>query len=242
MKPVLPANWAAILADEFAQPYFAQLQAFVATERRRHVVYPPAKEVWAAFDRTPFERVRVLLLAQDPYHQAGQAHGLCFSVRSGVPQPPSLVNIFRELHDDLGCPPPDDGDLTPWAEQGVLLLNTVLTVRAGQAHSHRRQGWERFTDAVIAKLNERATPLVFALWGNPAQRKARLIDTRRHAVVSAAHPSPLSAHRGFFGSRPFSAINQALRRLGQEEIDWRLVLPLVARQPADVGRHVGPIV
>jgi uracil-DNA glycosylase len=220
VNPVLPASWVRVLADELDQPYFVAIQAFVAAERSRDVVYPPAEEVWAAFACTPFERVRVLLLGQDPYHQPGQAHGLCFSVRPGVPRPPSLVNIFRELHDDLGCPIREDGDLTGWAEQGVLLLNTVLTVRAGQAHSHRGQGWERFTDAVIAKLNDRAPPLVFALWGNPAQRKARLIDTRRQAVVLAAHPSPLSAHRGFFGSRPFSAINQALRRLGQDEIDW----------------------
>lgn len=204
------------------QPYFSALQAFVAQERQQHAVYPPAAEVFAAFALTAFEQVRVLLLGQDPYHQAGQAHGLCFSVRTGIPPPPSLGNIFRELRADLGYPPPAHGNLASWAKQGILLLNTVLTVRADQPLSHRGRGWETFTDAVIGRLNERAEPLVFVLWGKPAQQKLRLIDTHRHAVIQAAHPSPLSATRGFFGSRPFSAINAALRRFGQAEIDWQL--------------------
>jgi uracil-DNA glycosylase len=162
------------------------------------------------------------LLGQDPYHQPGQAHGLCFSVPVGVPPPPSLVNIFRELHDDIGCPILAHGHLQSWAQQGVLLLNTVLTVRADEPNSHRGRGWERFTDAVIRSVNDRQKPTVFVLWGKPAQEKAKLIDGARHAVIQAAHPSPLAAHRGFFGSRPFSAVNAALRRFGQPEIDWCL--------------------
>jgi uracil-DNA glycosylase len=220
MQPVLPPTWSRALAGELAQPYFAELQAFVATERQRHTVYPPDDDVYRAFALTPFDQVRVLLLGQDPYHQHGQAHGLCFSVPRGVPLPPSLVNIFRELQADLGCPIPKHGNLESWARQGVLLLNTVLTVRAGQPHSHRGRGWERFTDAVIRQLNARAVACVFALWGKPAQQKSKLIDASRHPVLRAAHPSPLSAHRGFFGSRPFSAINQALRRLGHVEMAW----------------------
>lgn len=218
----LPRSWARVLADERSAPYFLRLQAFLADERRRHSVYPPAEEVFAALEMTPYERVRVLLLGQDPYHDEGQAHGLCFSVRPGVPPPPSLVNIVRELHDDLGCPIPAHGCLAAWARQGVLLLNTVLTVRAHAAHSHRGKGWERFTDAVIRKVNEKPDPVVFVLWGRPAQQKIKWIDRDRHAVVTAAHPSPLSAHRGFFGSRPFSAVNQALRQWSREEVDWRL--------------------
>lgn len=218
----LPAAWSRVLAQELSQPYFAELHAFVQTERRLHAVYPPASDVFAAFALTPLARVRVLLLGQDPYHQEGQAHGLCFSVPPGVAPPPSLMNIFRELRDDMGCPLPDHGNLEAWARQGVLLLNTALTVRANQAHSHRGRGWERFTDAVIRQLNERTTGIVFALWGRPAQEKAHWIDTTRHAVLCAAHPSPLSAHRGFFGSQPFSSINRALQRFGRQEIDWCL--------------------
>jgi uracil-DNA glycosylase len=222
MSGKLPADWSRLLADELSQPYFAELQAFVDAERLRYAVYPPADEVFTAFALTPWKQVRVVLLGQDPYHQPGQAHGLCFSVRPGVAPPPSLVNIFRELRDDIGCPQSRDGDLGPWARQGVLLLNTTLTVRADQAHSHRGHGWERFTDAVIEKLNAQPIPQVFVLWGRPAQEKAKLIDAARHAVLMAAHPSPLSAHRGFLGSRPFSAINQALQQFGHREIDWCL--------------------
>jgi uracil-DNA glycosylase len=218
----LPQSWARVLADELSASDFLELQAFVEQERRRHSVYPPAADVFAALAMTPYDRVRVLLLGQDPYHDEGQAHGLCFSVRPGVRPPPSLVNIFRELHDDLGCPIPKHGHLAAWARRGVLLLNTVLTVRAHAAGSHRGRGWEQFTDAVIRKVNEKPDPVVFVLWGNPAQQKIKWIDASRHAIVTAAHPSPLSARRGFFGSRPFSAVNQALRGWGQEELDWRL--------------------
>ena len=222
MNLVLPRSWARVLADELTAPYFRDLQTFVEQERQRHAVYPPPSDVFAALALTPYHRVRVLLLGQDPYHGEGQAHGLCFSVRPGVSPPPSLVNIFQELHDDLGCPIPNHGYLAAWARQGVLLLNTVLTVRAHEAGSHRGRGWEQFTDAVIRRVNEKRDPVVFVLWGRPAQQKAKWIDGRCHAVVTAAHPSPLSAHRGFFGSRSFSAVNQALRSWGQAELDWRL--------------------
>lgn len=222
MTLTLPRSWAAVLADELTAPYFLDLQAFVEEERQLHTVYPPPGDVVAALALTPYERVRVLLLGQDPYHGEGQAHGLCFSVCPGVSPPPSLVNIFRELHDDLGYPIPNHGHLAAWARRGVLLLNTVLTVRAHQAGSHRGHGWERFTDAVIRHVNEKRDPVVFVLWGRPAQQKVKWIDVSRHAVVTASHPSPLSAHRGFFGSRPFSAVNQALRGWGQAELDWRL--------------------
>ena len=222
MDLALPRSWTRVLADELTAPYFLEVQSFLEQERRRHSVYPPAADVFAALAMTPYDRVRVLLLGQDPYHGEGQAHGLCFSVRPGVPPPPSLVNIFQELHDDLGCPIPKHGHLAAWARRGVLLLNTVLTVRAQAAGSHRGHGWEKFTDAVIRKVNEKRDPVVFVLWGGPAQKKTKWIDAGRHAIVTAAHPSPLSAHRGFFGSRPFSAVNQALRGWGQEELDWRL--------------------
>jgi uracil-DNA glycosylase len=222
MNLALPQSWTHVLADELTASYFLNLQAFVEQERQRQTVYPPPGDVFAALALTPYEQVRVLLLGQDPYHGEGQAHGLCFSVRPGVSPPPSLANIFRELHDDLGCPIPRHGHLAAWACRGVLLLNTVLTVRAHEAGSHRGRGWEKFTDAVIRRVNEKRDPVVFVLWGRPAQQKIKWIDVNRHAVVTAPHPSPLSAHRGFFGSRPFSAVNQALHNLGQPELDWRL--------------------
>lgn len=222
MSTTLAASWARVLADELTAPYFLDLQMFLNRERRQHTVFPLADEVFAAFEMTPYERVRVLLLGQDPYHDEGQAHGLCFSVRPGVPPPASLRNVFRELYDDLGYTVPRHGHLAAWAQRGVLLLNTVLTVRAHAAGSHRGQGWEQFTDAVIQKINEKSDPVVFVLWGRPAQQKTRWIDARRHAIVTASHPSPLSAYRGFFGSRPFSAVNRALRNWGQDEIDWSL--------------------
>jgi uracil-DNA glycosylase len=218
----LPGAWSRVLGDELRQPYFQQLRRFVDDERQRHDVYPSAEDMFRAFALTPYERVRVLLLGQDPYHDQGQAHGLCFSVPFGVRPPPSLVNIFRELRDDLGCPIPEHGCLAAWARQGVLLLNTVLTVRAHQPNSHRRRGWERFTDAVIGAVNRTPSPVVFMLWGQPARKKATLVDRDRHAVVQAAHPSPLSTHRGFFGSRPFSAANQALERRGCAPVQWQL--------------------
>lgn len=218
----LPPSWRRVLGDELSEPYFQDLQKFLRDERHRHTVYPPAKDVFAAFELTPFDKVRVLLLGQDPYHGDGQAHGLCFSVRQGIKPPPSLANIFKELHEDLGCEILDHGCLESWARQGVLMLNTVLTVRAHQANSHRGKGWEMFTDAVIRKVNGKRAAVVFVLWGGPAQKKARLIDLNRHALVQAAHPSPLSARRGFFGSKPFSAVNRELKSRGQKAIGWRI--------------------
>jgi uracil-DNA glycosylase len=222
MKLPLPGSWQAALAGEVRATYFEELRRWVDGERRAHTVFPPEEEVFAALELTPLEGVKVMILGQDPYHGEGQAHGVAFSVRPGVAPPPSLRNIFRELRDDLGCRIPNHGHLVPWARQGVLLLNTVLTVRAHQPNSHRGRGWERFTDAVIRVVNERAEPGVFVLWGAPAGKKTELIDTARHAVVRSVHPSPLSARRGFFGSRPFSAINTALGGAGKAPIDWQL--------------------
>jgi len=216
----LPESWHAVLGAETAQPYFEDLRRFLVAERRAHTVYPPRGETFSALALTPFEDVRVLILGQDPYHGPGQAHGLAFSVRPGVPVPPSLANIYRELHDDLGCAVPDNGYLVPWARQGVLLLNAVLTVRAGTPTSHKDHGWETFTDAVIRALSARERPVVFVLWGGYAGRKAAFVDATRHTILRAAHPSPLSAHNGFFGSRPFSRINALLRSSGSPEIDW----------------------
>ncbi len=218
----LSLSWHDALASELAQPYFGKLAAFVEAERAQHQVFPPEADVFNALKTTPLEQVNVLLLGQDPYHNDGQAHGLCFSVRPGVQPPPSLVNIFRELRDDLGYPVPNNGYLQHWAEQGVLMLNAVLTVRAHEANSHKGKGWERFTDAVIRNVNEKGDQVVFVLWGNYAQKKLTLIDTTRHVVVQSAHPSPLSARNGFFGSRPFSRINAALEAAGKPVIDWQI--------------------
>ena len=217
-------TWAEALADELRSPYVTKLHEFVAAERAAHDVFPPADEVFAAFEHTPFERVRVLLLGQDPYHDDGQAHGLCFSVRRGVPLPPSLRNIYKELESDVGVKAPDHGCLTSWAERGVLLLNTVLTVRAHEPNSHRKRGWEKITDRVIELLAAREDPLVFILWGKPAQQKIPLIEKHggRHEIIVSAHPSPLSAKTGFFGSKPFSRTNEALQRWGKPPIDWSL--------------------
>jgi uracil-DNA glycosylase len=217
----LPADWRDILSAELAKPYFAELRAFVNEQRKNHTVYPPEEDVFNAFKATPFDQVKVLLLGQDPYHGEGQAHGMCFSVRPGVRKPPSLVNMFKELHDDLGCKVPNHGCLEAWAERGVLLLNAVLTVRAGEPNSHKNRGWETFTDAAIRALNDREKPVVFALWGAYAQKKAKLVKGEQHKVVKAAHPSPLSAAR-FLGSKPYSAINAALQEVGQEAIDWQI--------------------
>jgi len=211
-----------IVGAEFAKPYFVQMRQFIEVERRHHQVFPPDSQVFAALELTPFEQVRVVILGQDPYHDVGQAHGLAFSVLPGVKRPGSLRNIFKELADDLGCPKPAHGCLTSWAKQGVLLLNTVLTVRAHEAHSHRGHGWETFTDAVIEALSNNTYTMIFVLWGKPAQAKSKLIDTSRHVVLASAHPSPLSAHNGFFGSKPFSKINQTLRSWGQPPIDWQI--------------------
>lgn len=209
------------LRDEMAKPYFAELTAFVDEERARCTVFPAAADVYAALKLTPLESVRVVILGQDPYHGPRQAHGLCFSVQRGVAVPPSLRNIFQELRDDLGIASPQHGNLEHWAMQGVLLLNATLTVRAGEAGSHQKRGWETFTDRIIELLGERETPLVFVLWGAYARGKKRLIDPR-HTVIESAHPSPLSAHNGFFGSKPFSRINDALTSFGTEPIDWSL--------------------
>jgi uracil-DNA glycosylase len=215
-------DWNPILRAEFDKPYWQPLMDFVATERAHHTVYPPIDEVFSALHLTPYADVKVLIVGQDPYHGPRQAHGLCFSVRRGVPIPPSLKNIHTELHDDLGIPIPDHGNLEAWARQGVLLLNTSLTVRAGQAGSHSGKGWEHFTDEVIRAVDAKPDPVVFILWGGHARKKKALIDTQRHAVIESAHPSPLSAHNGFFGSRPFSATNDALVAAGRTPIDWRL--------------------
>ncbi len=221
LREQLPADWRAVLADEFDKPYFKALEKFVAAERAKGAVYPPAEDVFNAFKATPFEQVKVLLLGQDPYHGEGEAHGMCFSVRPGVKVPPSLVNIYKEMQEDLGCTPPPHGHLASWAAQGVMLLNTVLTVRANQAASHKEQGWEQFTNAVIRALSARKKPVVFLLWGNQAQAKETLIDASRHRVLKSGHPSPLSAKK-FFGSKPFSSANQALAELGLEPINWQL--------------------
>ena len=218
----VPEGWREVLAEEFEQQYLQDLAAFVAEERRNHTVYPPKTEVFSALALTPYDQVRVVILGQDPYHGPNQAHGLAFSVRKGVRPPPSLVNIFAELQTDLGIAPSRHGYLAEWAEQGVLLLNTVLTVRAGAAASHKGQGWERLTDRIIELVSAREQPVVFVLWGSPAQRKTALIDTRRHTIIRSVHPSPLSASNGFFGSRPFSQVNAALERYGEPPIDWQL--------------------
>jgi uracil-DNA glycosylase len=204
------------------KPYFADLERFLAEERQRHTVYPPEHLTFRALERTAYESVNVVLLGQDPYHGPGQAHGLCFSVTPESRPPPSLMNILRELNADLGIPIRRSGCLERWASQGVLLLNTVLTVRASQPLSHRGRGWETFTDRIIQVINDKPDPVVFLLWGGQAQRKASLIDRHRHVIIASPHPSPLSASAGFFGSKPFSSANDALRKLGKPEVDWTL--------------------
>jgi uracil-DNA glycosylase len=220
--PALPQSWLDAIGPEFAKPYFHQLQRFVAEERAERQVFPLEGDVYRALLLTPYDDVCVVILGQDPYHDDGQAHGLCFSVLPPVPPPPSLKNIFRELNADLGCTEPNNGALIPWARQGVLLLNTVLTVRAHQAASHQKQGWEQFTDAVLRAVDAKPEPVAFVLWGAHAQKKAELIDTGRHLVIKSAHPSPLSANNGFFGSKPFSKINEFLKKNGSREIEWQL--------------------
>nr|WP_317449675.1 uracil-DNA glycosylase [uncultured Sellimonas sp.] len=215
-------DWLDALKEEFRQPYYKKLFQTVNEEYRTRQIFPPADDIFNAFHLTPLHEVKVVILGQDPYHGAGQAHGLCFSVRPGVDIPPSLVNIYQELHDDLGCTIPNHGCLTKWAKQGVLLLNTVLTVRAHQANSHKGIGWEEFTDAAIRKLNEQDRPIVFMLWGRPAQAKKSMLHNPRHLILEAPHPSPLSAYRGFFGSRPFSQANRFLEAQGVEHVDWQI--------------------
>jgi uracil-DNA glycosylase len=219
----LDPSWLRVVGSEFDQPYMEQLKAFLQAEKRAgKVIYPPANLWFNALDTTPFEQVKVVILGQDPYHGPGQAHGLCFSVLPGVAPPPSLINIFKELQDDLGIAPSGHGCLQHWAENGVLLLNSVLTVERGRAASHQGRGWERFTDACVAHLNRDREGLVFLLWGSYAQRKGALIDRSRHCVLEAPHPSPLSAHRGFFGCRHFSRANEYLQARGAAPVDWSL--------------------
>lgn len=215
-------DWLEPLKPEFRKPYYAELFQFVKEEYAQRKVFPPADDIFNAFHLTPLKEVKVVILGQDPYHNDGQAHGLCFSVKPDVEIPPSLVNIYQELHDDLGCYIPNNGYLTKWAKQGVLMLNTVLTVRAHQANSHRGRGWEEFTDAAIRILDEQDRPIVFILWGSPAQKKAQMLHNPKHLILKAPHPSPLSAYRGFFGSRPFSKTNEFLEEHGLAPIDWQI--------------------
>lgn len=215
-------DWDPFLRDEFAEPYWGELQAFVASERLNAPVYPPPEDVFAALHLTSHADVKVVILGQDPYHGPGQAHGLAFSVRPPVPPPPSLTNIFKEMTSDLGIPRASHGSLISWAEQGVLLLNTTLTVRSRAAASHQKRGWETFTDHVLRLINDKPETVVFLLWGSSARKKAQLVDTSRHVIIESPHPSPLSAHRGFFGSQPFSRTNQALVAADRGEIDWEL--------------------
>lgn len=218
----LHPSWKAVLADEFRKPYFLELAKFVKEERAKGPVYPPPDQLFSAFNETPFDRVQVVILGQDPYHGPGQAHGLSFSVLPGVPVPASLKNIYKELEKDLGCRKVGHGHLLSWAERGVLLLNSVLTVRQGQPGSHQGRGWEQLTDSVIQQLSARSRPLVFILWGRQAREKISLIDTGRHPIIQSAHPSPYSAASGFFGSKPFSTANGYLEALDQTPIDWQL--------------------
>lgn len=222
IDPRIEASWKEILQDEFHSEYFASLKAFLVEEKARHRVFPPGNRIFAAFDHTPFEMVKVVIIGQDPYHGPGQAHGLCFSVPDGIAKPPSLINIFKEINSELGHALPKGGNLEKWADQGVLLLNATLTVRANSPGSHQNRGWEKFTDAVISKLSEKKSGLVFLLWGNFAIAKKALIDPAKHYVLTAAHPSPLSAQRGFFGCGHFAKTNEILFNLGKAEIDWKI--------------------
>ena len=220
IDPKIESGWREVLFDEFQKPYFASLKEFLTSEKQKHTVYPHGSNIFAAFDNTPFDKVKVVILGQDPYHGANQAHGLAFSVNEGVPFPPSLQNIFKELRDDMGCDIPKSGNLTSWTKEGVFLLNTVLSVRASEANSHKNRGWEIFTDSVIRRLSEQKENLVFILWGNPAGTKASLIDEKKHLILKSPHPSPLSSYRGFFGSKPFSKTNEFLKSKAINPIKW----------------------
>ena len=218
----LTNGWAKVLAQEFNKEYYRDLYNFIKKEYTEQIVYPDSKNIFSALELTDIDDVRVVILGQDPYHEPGQAHGLCFSVQPGVKAPPSLENIYKELHDDLGCYIPNNGYLIKWAKQGVLLLNTVMTVRAHAANSHKGHGWETFTDAIISKVNEKDTPVVFILWGSPAQKKIPMLTNPKHLILKAPHPSPLSSYRGFFGSKPFSQTNDFLIKNGMQPIDWQI--------------------
>jgi len=220
INPVIEESWKSVLWDEFQSGYFLELKQFLIEERQKYTVYPPGTKIFNAFQLTPFERVKVVILGQDPYHGKGQAHGLCFSVPEGIASPPSLVNIFREIRDDVGTEVPSNGNLERWADQGVLLLNATLTVRANQAGSHQNRGWEKFTDTVIKNISEHKNHVVFLLWGRFAQAKEVLIDSSRHLILRAAHPSPFSASNGFFGCRHFSKTNTYLEEHGLKPIQW----------------------
>lgn len=222
VRPQIEETWKKVLLDEFNKEYFIKLKQFLIEEKKKYTVYPPGSQIFAAFNYTPFESVKVVILGQDPYHGPGQAHGLCFSVPKGIPAPPSLQNIFKEINSDLGLPIPNHGNLEKWAKQGVLLLNATLTVRANQAGAHQNKGWEIFTDAAIKALSDHHKGLVFILWGNYAQAKVSIIDSNKHFVLTAPHPSPLSASRGFFGCKHFSKTNRLLTSIGKEPIDWSL--------------------
>ena len=222
MRKIFRNDWAELLNDELNEPYYLELRKFLIDEYSTKKIFPNMYDIFNALHFTSYEATRVVILGQDPYHEPGQAHGLSFSVLPNVPPPPSLLNIFKELRDDLGCFIPNNGCLKPWAEQGVLLLNTVLTVRAHAANSHRGHGWEIFTDKIIRLLNEHERPLAFILWGNPARRKKIMITNPRHLIIESAHPSPLSASGGFFGSKPFSRVNQFLESIGEPPIDWQI--------------------
>lgn len=220
VNPVIHPSWLEELKDEFAKPYFVELKRFLVEERKHHVIYPPGKLMFSAFNHTPFDKVEVVILGQDPYHGPGQANGLCFSVSDGITMPPSLVNIFKEIKEELGYPIPTSGNLERWADQGVLLLNAMLSVRANEPGSHQGKGWETFTNSVIKRLSDRKRGLVFLLWGKYAQAKEQLIDASKHHILKAAHPSPFSAYNGFFGSNHFVKANELLKAQGQHEIDW----------------------
>ncbi len=221
-KQIFSNDWQGVLEEEFSKSYYRELREFLKVEYANETIYPAKENIWNAFEHTAYHQVKAVILGQDPYHGPNQAHGLSFSVQPGIAHPPSLRNIFKELESDIGCQKPVDGTLTKWSDQGVLMLNTVLTVRQGQAHSHQKKGWEHFTDEVIRKLSAREEPIIFILWGKPAQTKKRLIDTDRHDIIEAPHPSPLSAHRGFFGSKPFSKVNKLLQSRGEAPIDFCL--------------------
>lgn len=221
---LLKNDWYEHLKDEFEKPYYVQLRNFLKKEYTEHSIYPPMADIFHALHSTKFQQTKIVILGQDPYHGAGQAHGLSFSVQPGVKVPPSLKNIYKELYADVGCVIPEHGFLQKWAEQGVLLLNNVLTVREKRPQSHQRQGWETFTDQVVHSLNEREKPIVFVLWGKHAQQKGKLVTNDHHYIIQSSHPSPFSAHRGFFGSRPFSRANRFLTSIGVEEVDWQLPL------------------
>lgn len=220
MEVRIEASWKEVLQSEFEKEYFKNLTDFVRNEYQTTVVYPPASKIFAAFESTPFDEVKVVIIGQDPYHGPGQANGLCFSVTDGIRHPPSLKNIFKELHTDLGLEIPLSGNLERWAKQGVLLLNATLTVRASQAASHQKKGWETFTDAVIRKLSDEKENLIFILWGAYAQKKGLVIDEKKHHIIKSAHPSPLSAYNGFFGSKPFSKTNEFLKSIQKDNVNW----------------------